>query len=339
MRSIRYRPFLATVMIIALISGCSLGGERIYTDSRIAMDTIVTISVVSDSSKEASVSINKVFGEITKLSELANFYSEKSELTAVNLSAGKKPVKVSPELFEIIRLSLDIAGRTGGAFDPTMGAVTALWDFHDEVLPDDTKLNEKAKLVSYKSVVLNDKKGTVFLKKEGMKIDLGGIAKGYAADIAIDLLKGDGIESALVSVAGDIRAYGSKPDGSPWMIGIRDPRPASPTENILAALPLQEMAISTSGDYQRFFIREGTRYHHLLSPKNGRPVKGTQSVSIISDKAVITDSMATAVFIMGPEKGLKFADKMGYLAVIVDDNGRIYISEGLRDVIEIKRPE
>ncbi len=303
------------------------------------MDTVVSISVVSGSASNAGWAINQVFGEIEKLSDLLNFYSDKSELSMINKNSGKKPVKVSPETLDIIKEAIAVAGKTGGAFDPTVGAISSLWDFNNKIKPEKDDIKKRLKLVSYKNIVINENNGTVFLKKEGMMIDLGGIAKGYAADIAVDILISSGIEAALVSVAGDIRAYGLKPDGAPWMIGIRDPRPRSSTENILAALPVKDMAISTSGDYQRFFEMEGMRYHHILAPWNGMPARECQSVSVISDSSLISDSLSTAVFILGAEKGMKLLDDLGYNGVIVDSRGKLHISEGLKDEIEIKRPQ
>jgi thiamine biosynthesis lipoprotein len=326
------------VLIPLLFLSCSFK-KNIYTDSRISMDTVVSVSVVSRSAKDASWAINQVFGEIEKLGGLLNFYSDKSELSMINKGSGKKAVKVSPETLAIIKEALSIAKMTGGAFDPTVGAITSLWDFNNRIKPENDDIKDRLKLVSYKNVVINESKGTVYLKKKGMKLDLGGIAKGYAADMAVDILRSSGIESALVSVAGDIRAYGLKPDGMPWMIGIRDPRPRSATDNILAALPIKDMAISTSGDYQRFFEMEGTRYHHILQPWNGMPARGCQSVSVISDRSLVSDSLSTAVFILGVDKGMKLLDQLGYNGVIVDSSGKLHISEGIKDEIEIKRPQ
>lgn len=333
------RSILIGIVSIGILFSCSLRKEKIYTESRISMDTIVTISVVSKSEDKALIAINKVMGEMEKLSTFVDFYSDVSELSAINRNAGKKPVNVSPETIDLVKEAKSVAKLTGGAFDPTIGVISKLWDFNNMIRPDQKDINERLKLVSYNNIIINEEKSTVFLKKTGMLMDLGGIAKGYAADMAVEILSSSGIKSALVSVAGDIRAYGLKPDGNPWMIGIRDPRPVSATENIMAALPLKDLAISTSGDYQRFFETEGTRYHHLLAPQTGMPASGCQSVSVIADRAVMSDALSTAVFIMGPEKGLAFLDKIGYQALIIDFYGQLHISEGLRDNIEIKRPD
>ena len=335
----KFIALIAVLSIFPALFSCNLGKEKIYKDSKIAMDTIVTINIVSNSKKNARLAASKAFGEIERLSSLINFYSDGSELSKINRNAGKKPVHVSPETMDLIKDSIVVAKKSGGAFDPTIGAISVLWDFQKKLIPGKRDISKRLKLVSYKNIIINEKKQTVYLRKKGMMIDLVGIAKGYAADRAIDILSASGRKAGMVSVAVDIRAYGLKPDGKPWMVGIRDPRPVSATENILAALPLKNMAISTSGDYQRFFIKDGVRYHHLLIPWTGMPAGGCQSVSVIADKAVITDSFATAVFILGPEKGMRLLEKMGYGGVIVDYYGRVHITEGIKDKIEIKRPE
>jgi len=336
--TVRMKKMLISLIVMIVAVSCNAGREKIYRDSRIAMDTIVTISVVTGDRTQAKTAIDRAFAEIERISALIDFFSDNSELSLINRNAGKRPVRVSPETLELVTHAMDIARETGGAFDPTVGAVSVLWDFTNRIKPDRKELKERLKLVSYRNVVVDSNRETVFLKKEGMMMDLGGIAKGYAADRAVDILKEDGIKAALVAVAGDIRGYGLRPDGRPWMVGLQDPRPASATQNILAAFPLHDMAVSTSGDYQRYFESEGRRYHHLLVPSTGMPSTECQSVSVITERATLTDALSTAVFIMGPEKGLAFLKKKGYEGVIVDYYGRIHVTEGIRDVIEIKRP-
>jgi thiamine biosynthesis lipoprotein len=181
-----------------------------------------------------------------------------------------------------------------------------------------------------------------------MLIDLGGISKGYAVDKAVETLKRNGINSGLVSIAGDIKAFGLKPDGKLWRIGIRNPRiPSTPPlgkegkggflDDIMATIELSDMAISTSGDYERCFILDGKRYHHLLSPKTGYPAEGCQSVSVITKEGAFTDAFATGVFILGPEKGLKVLEKMGFDGIIVDSQGEVHTTPNIRGKIEFKQ--
>lgn len=296
------------------------------------MDTIVTITVVSDSSRTADTAINEAFRELRSLEEKFNFYSEKSEISEINRNAGKRPVKVSEETIDILKKAIYVSEITDGAFDITTGPLTRIWDFHNKVVPDDRIIKETLKLVNYRDIIVNEKQKTVFLRKKGMLIDLGGIAKGYGADRAMEVLKKNGITSCLVAIAGDIRASGLKPDGTPWLIGIRHPR-SEGSDTIIASLPLRDSAISTSGDYERFFIKEGKRYHHILDPRTGYPSLATGGVSVIADAGYLSDSLATAVFVLGPEKGIEFLKRQGYRGIFITEDLKVYSTgdlEGLK---------
>jgi len=336
---IRTMGILGALLLLAVAAAWVAFQQRIYTDSRIAMDTVVSVSVVARSADKARMAFERVFDEIDRIGANVNFYSDKSEINSVNMNAGLKAVKVSDETREIVNQALKVSEMTGGAFDITTGAVTVLWDFKTKLMPEDKELRKRAKLVSYKSVVVDDEKGTVFLKRKGMMIDLGGIAKGFAADRAVDALRSIGIKAALVSVAGDIRAYGVKPSGQPWRVGIQDPRPADPSNNVMAALALNDRAISTSGDYQRYFEVEGVRYHHLLDPASGMPARGCRSVTVIAESGAMADPVATAVFVLGPEKGLALLQKIGLEGLVVEETGKVHVTDGLREVIEMRTHE
>jgi thiamine biosynthesis lipoprotein len=312
------------------------------------MDTFVTITVVSGSEDNAEKAIDSAFSEIEKLEKLTDLFSSGSEVSLINKNAGISGVKVSPDIVDILEKALLVSEKTGGAFDVTIGPVSALYDFHKKIKPEEVEIKKKLPLVNYKDLIVDRKKSTAFLKRKGMLIDLGGIAKGYAADKAEETLKKNGINSGLVSIAGDIRAFGLKPDKRPWKIGIRSPRiPTIPPllkgdkggfpDDIMATIELRDMAISTSGDYERFFILDGKRYHHLLSPKTGYPADGCQSVSVITKKGVFTDAFSTGVFILGPEKGMKVLEDMGFDGVIVDSQGKVRITPDIRGKIEFKR--
>lgn len=334
-RLIIISALIAVIIVVAVF--LARGQKNVISDSRISMDTVVSVSLVATSNKKAEKAFDAVYADFEELSKKIDFYSDKSEIHRINANAGIKAVEVSPETLDLIKEALRVAGISGGAFDPTTGVVTVLWDFVKKESPDRKDLAQAVKLISYKNVKIDEEKKTVYLAKKKMQIDLGGIAKGYAADRAIEILQGLGIEAALVAVAGDIRAYGVKPNGHTWKVGIQDPRPEDPSHNIMAALSLENRAISTSGDYQRFFEIEGVRYHHILDPSTGMPARGSQSVSVIAEKAVDTDSLATAVFVLGPRKGMSLLKKLGYDGVIVDEYGNVLVTEGIKDAIEIKR--
>jgi thiamine biosynthesis lipoprotein len=298
------------------------------------MYTIVSITVSSDSEEKAKKAIDRAFNELDRLARLLNFYSEDSEISMINRNAGNKPVKVSPETLEIIEKALYVSGNTEGAFDITVGPVVRLWDFQNKVLPDKKLIKEKLKLVGYKNVIVDKEKSMVFLKTKGVQIDLGGIIKGYAADKAVEVLMKNGIKSGIVAVAGDIKTFGKRPDGELWNVGIQNPRQKREKDEIIAAIGLSDMAISTSGDYQRFFIKDGKRYHHLLNPKTGYPAYGCQSVTIITKDAAFTDAFATGIFILGHQKGVGVLKKLGFDGVIVDKDGKIHATEGIKEKIK-----
>ncbi len=326
---------LCCILIVSLLS-CSFKKDQIYRKTMILMDTLITINVVSDSSDKASKAMDRAFDEIGKLDKLLNFFSSSSELSMINRNAGISAVKVSPETLEVIEDAIFVSEKTGGAFDSTIGPEISLWDFHTRKMPDDKTVKERLPLVDYKLIRIDRNKSTVYLEKKGMLIDLGAIAKGYAADKAVEELKRQGITSGLVSCAGDIRAFGLKPDGKPWKIGIKNPRPANKEDEIMATVGLSDMAISTSGDYERFFISNGRRYHHILDPKTGYSAEGCRSVTVIARYGFQTDAFSTGVFVLGPRKGMELLRQMGFEGVIVDKDGGIETTPGLKGRIEFK---
>lgn len=310
--------------------------EKLFQQRRIAMDTLTTITVVSVSEEEAQRAMEAGFEEIERIGFLLDYFSEQSEITAINKAAGRSQVKVSKETIEIIERALQIAEMTEGAYDPTIGPVAGLWDFSKSKVLELSALSSKLHLVDYRKVRIDEENSTVFLEDEGMELDLGGIAKGYGTDKAIEVIKSHGIRSALVSVAGDIKCYGLKPGSRPWRIAIQDPRPKgnSASDNILASLPLQDQAISTSGDYQRYFIKNGIRYHHLIDPATGMPAAGLISVSLIAKEGVLADALCTGVFVLGMEKGLKILKSQGIEGVFVDKNQDVYITKKLEETLD-----
>lgn len=316
---------------------CAPQKERIFKKSRIIMDTLVTITVVSRSSSDAEEAIDKGFHEIERLEKAANFYSADSEISQINTHAGISAIKVSSDILELLTKARYVSEKTDGAFDPTIGPVIALYDFHKKIKPDDAAIRKNLSLVNYHDMVINRDQSTVFLRKKGMLIDPGGIMKGYAAGRAAEVLKKHGIVSGIVAIAGDIRAYGLKPDGSPWRVGIRDPA-AQEQDKVMATLELRDMSISTSGDYERFFILNGRRFHHLISPKTGYPAEECQSASIITTEGALSDAFATGIFILGPEKGMKVLEEIGLEGIIIDRKGSLHTTPGIRGRLELKNP-
>jgi thiamine biosynthesis lipoprotein len=311
------------------------------------MDTICTITVVETSKGEAEKAMKAAFQEIREYETRLNYFSSDSEISALNRSAGKTSVRISTETLDILEKALKITGYTQGSFDPSVGPLMDLWGFNringeNPPLPSHADIGDVLKHVSYRSIKVNASESEVFLEKKGMRIDLGGIAKGYAADKAAEVLMNRGIKAALVAIAGDIRGFGLKPDGKPWKVGIQNPRPEGGRSDergsdIFAALSLRDGAISTSGDYQRFFMKNGKRYHHILDPATGYPSETLISVTVIAPEGFLADGLSTGIFNLGREKGMKLLNSLGLSGVIIDKDREIFITENLKEHLNIEK--
>lgn len=288
------------------------------------------ITVVSDNEKDALTRIDEAVGEISRIEKLLTTFKEDSQTNLINRNAGMAPVKVDREVFDIIKRSKRISEVTQGAFDITYGSVDKkLWNFDKGMtsLPDAETAKNAVHLINYRNVILDEKKCTVFLKEKGMRIGFGGIGKGYAAERAKYILQQKGITSGIVNAAGDLTAWGNQPDGKEWTIGIADP---NSTHHPFSYLSITDMAIATSGNYEKFITINGKKYSHTIDPKTGLPVTGIKSVTIISPNAEVADAMATPVMIMGIKVGLNLVNQIkGLSCIIVDDNDKIYTSKNI----------
>ncbi len=288
------------------------------------------ITVVANNKKEGFERIDDAVAEISRIEKLLTTFNEGSQTSLINRNAGIQPVKVDQEVFDIIQRSKRISDITQGAFDITYGSVDKkLWNFDSTMtaLPDAETARQSVHLINYKNVILDEKKRTVFLKNKGMRIGFGGIGKGYAAERAKDVLQQKGISSGIVNASGDLTAWGLQPNGKEWTIGIADPHSA---HHPFSYLNITNMAIATSGNYEKFVIINGKKYSHTIDPKTGLPVRGIKSVTIISPHAEIADAMATPVMIMGIKVGLDMINQVkGLACIIIDDNDKIYTSKNI----------
>ncbi|MEK6583371.1 MAG: FAD:protein FMN transferase [Nitrospirota bacterium] len=332
------------LIIVILLAGCALPtflsngcnpSLHIYKRSQLLMGTIVEITVTASDEKKANEAITAAFNEIHRLENIMSTYKPESDISKVNTAAGLHPVKVHKDLILAVKKSLEFADISGGAFNIAIGPAIDLWNITEsEVIPSPAELAAIKPLIDYKNVVVNEKEGTIFLRKKGMRINLGGIGKGFAADYAYNVLRMYGINSGVIAVAGDLRVFGKKPDGTRWNIGITHPRKK---DTAIAKIHLTDLSISTSGDYERFFIKNGVRYHHILSPETLYPSRGFQSVSVLAKDSTTSDALSTAIFAMGPDAGMKLIEKLeGVEAVIVRDDGSIWMSSGLKENPDIK---
>jgi thiamine biosynthesis lipoprotein len=313
---------------------------RIITRNGSAMGTEVRISVFTDE-EEACVdsAIAAAFEEIQRLEAMMTNWKPESEVSRINAAAGEHPVAVSAETLEVIEMAQKASQLSGGAFDISFYALHGLWKFDEDLekkVPDKKLIAKRIKLIDYKQVKVDHDKKTVFLAKKGMGIGLGGIAKGYAVDRAVAVLRQHGFSNAIVQAGGDLMCSGSK-GGKPWSAGIRDPRGGR--ADVFATLQLIDHAFSTAGDYERFFFLKGKRYHHIIDPKTGFPATQSRSVTIYAPTALLADALDDAVFIMGWKKGLEMIESIGDVgAVVVDDKGQVHISKRIEGKVQIIRP-
>ncbi len=299
------------------------------TRSQYLMGTLAEITAVAPTQASAQGAITAGFQEIRRLEELLSTWLATSELSRVNAAAGRDVVAVSNDTFELLTRSLEISEMTHGAFDITVGPAVRLWKVTEaDRIPTPLELGIAAQYVDYHLLRLDANTRAAFLQKPGMQIDVGGIGKGYAAERAVAVMKKAGATAALVALSGDFRISGRRADGSAWPVGIQDPRHP---DRLLATLESVDESISTSGDYERFFFKDGVRYHHILDPQTLMPARRCQSVTIVSPDATTADGLATGIFVMGPEKGLALAEKLGIGAVIVAENGDVLVSLLLRN--------
>ncbi|MDS1029187.1 FAD:protein FMN transferase [Bacillota bacterium LX-D] len=344
-KPIKLLSIMLCFLLIPFLVGCSsLFGPKEYSDQQFLMDTLINIEAYGQNEKQLKAAVDKAYQEMNKIALLTDRFAkpgtaayEQSEVVKINNAAGKKPVQVSEDVYEMIEMSLKYERFSGGAFDITIGPLMDIWGFgkkEKQHVPPASLIQEKLSLVDSDQVFLNKDNRTVFLAKPKMSIDLGAIAKGYAAEKAAEVLKQAGIKQALINAGGNVVVIGKKDQDNLWRIGIEDPRD---TQNVVGILSLEDEATVTSGDYQRNFVENGVLYHHILSPKTGKPARGTWSVTVIAKSSALADVLSTTLFVLGPEEGLKFVEKLdGVEAFYVGADKKIRISSGLKNKVTVQ---
>jgi thiamine biosynthesis lipoprotein len=295
--------------------------------SYVAMTTPINLVFWQEDKQRAEIISQEVFKEFDRIEQQMSRYIESSELSIINRLAFKKEVIVSASLFSVLNSAMNISKLSQGAFDISFASVGFYYDFRKKLKPTDELIQQNLALFHYQNVLLDADKLSVSFAKKGILLDLGGIAKGYAIDQGVAILRKHGVTAAHLSAGGDMRLLGDK-KGAPWIIGIKNPRDESKQSIVL---PLSNTAVSTSGDYERFFMDEkGERIHHILSPKTGKPAKGLMSVTILASDAITSDGLSTAVFVLGVKDGLTLINSLnGIDAILIDEFGRVHYSEGL----------
>ena len=299
------------------------------------MGSEVHLTAWTDDEPRAVRAFERAFDEFDRLDRLLSVWKEGSDVLRVNAEAGHAAVKVGPETLEVLRVARQASEWTGGKFDVTFGALSGLWKFdhdQDNQIPRSEDIRRQLPLIDYQAVEVDVDAAMVFLRRAGMRLHLGGIGKGYAVDRAAAILRADGITDFLIQSGGDLYASGDRGD-RPWRSGIRDPR--GPADRIFAAMNVRDETFSTSGDYERYFIRDGRRYHHILDPDKGQPAQGCRSVTIVAKQAVLADALSTGVFVLGPQAGMALIEKLpGVEGVIVSDRNTVLVSSGLTGRLE-----
>lgn len=296
------------------------------------MDTIVKITYFQPAHLPA---VEAALSAMRDVERKMSAHLETSEVSAINRAAGMHPVQVSPETLATIRLGLEVGRLTGGAFDITIKPLMDLWAIgrRGEQLPAPGAVEEKRRLVDYRRVRVDEARREVMLEQAGMALDLGGIAKGYAVDAAARVLSEHGVTEALINAGGDIFVLGQRARNRAWRIAVQHPRRL---DDFIAILELRSIAVVTSGDYQRFIDVDGRRYHHILDPRTGAPARGLVSATTVAPSAALADAWSTALFVLGPERGLELIRQVpGVDALVVTPAGGVSYTPGLRGKVQV----
>lgn len=297
-----------------------------YQREEAIMGTRVAVELWADDPALAARAMEAVIAEMRRTDELMSTYKPASQLSQVNAEAHERPVEVDPEIIDIVAKSFEFSRLSDGAFDVTYASVGYLYDYRAHARPTAEQVAAALPGVDYRQVEVDRERNTIRLLRKGVRIDLGGIAKGRAVDRGIEILRALGIAHAMVNAGGDTRLLGDR-RGKPWIVGIRDPRNEG---RMVTRLPLEDEAISTSGDYERYFEEDGVRYHHILVPGTGQSAREVRSATVVGADATLTDALSTTVFVLGVERGMALVSRLpGVEAVVVDKDGRIFYSDGL----------
>ena len=290
------------------------------------MGTRVSVELWADDEARGRELVADVMREYHRIDDAMSTYKPDSEISRVNSHAAEAPMVISAELLGLVERSLELSRMSDGAFDITYDSVGYLYDFHARQRPTDRQIEERIDAVDYRHVALDRAQSTIFFKANGVRINLGGIAKGYVVERAAAMLRASGVEHALLNAGGDTRVIGDR-RGQPWVVGIRHPRVA---DEVVTRLPLVDEAISTAGDYERYFEENGHRYHHIINPATGRPTEGILTVTVIGPDGTMTDGLGTAIFVLGVDRGLELIEAYpDYETIIVDAAGKVAYSKGL----------
>ena len=345
MIGLRTRAFVLIAAILASACGQTAPVVRasegaLVERARVTMGSELRLSAWTSDESAAVAAFEAVFREFDRLDALMSVWKPGSDVERLNAAAGLHPVAISPETLEVLQTARQVSEWTGGKFDVTFGALSGLWKFdhdQDNRIPDPREVGARLPLIDYQALTIDAAAGTAALTRKGMRVHLGGIGKGYAIDRAAGMLRARNVRDFMIQAGGDLYVSGTRGD-RPWRVAIRDPR--GPADRSFAALDLTDGTFSTSGDYERFFMDHGRRYHHILDPDLGEPAPLSRSVTIVATRAVIADALSTGAFIMGGRAGMDLIERLPEVeGVIVTDRNEVLISSGLRSrLVLLARP-
>jgi FAD:protein FMN transferase len=319
------KRFLTAVLLnfVALASAHAEWMEHVEDG---IMGTRIVVELWIEDSKKGKDAIQAVLAEMRRVDEAMSTYKASSELSRLNARASQQPVVVSQELFDLLATSIEYSRITDGAFDITYASVGYMYDYRERVRPDDKQIEGALGGINYRHLILDAASRSVKFARDGVRIDLGGIGKGHAVDRGIEVLRTRGIEHALVTAGGDSRIMGDR-FGNPWVVGIRHP---DRKDEVIARIPLEDAAISTSGDYERYFDENGVRYHHIIDPHTGRSASKVRSATIIGPTATRTDGLSKTAFVLGPERAIAIYNGLEDIdAIVVTPKGEVLYTKGL----------
>lgn len=318
------------VFTLLSITGCSKKTSSPISRSEILMGTIIKVTIFDSSNEKV---LDEVFNKIKELESILSINANGTLIDKINESAGVAPVKVDDDTYNLISKGIEYSNLSNGLFDISIGPLVKLWSIGlpEAKVPSKEEINEKLPLIDFNNIELNDTNKTIFLKKSGMLLDLGGIAKGYTADKISDILAENNIKNALIDLGGNIYTHGTKITGDDWKVGIQDP--FSERGEIIGSITISNKSIVTSGIYERFIEKDGIKYHHILSPETGYPYDNDLAgITIISNKSIDGDALSTSVFAMGLKDGINFVEKLENIeAIFVTKDKRVHITSGLKD--------
>lgn len=287
------------------------------------------ITLVGKDTTEINNNIDLAISELKRIENLISDWIPTSQVSEINRNAGIKPVVVPLELIDLIERSIKISKLTDGAFDITYASMDKIWKFDGSMksMPTPEEIRKSVEKVGFKNIIINKENSSVYLKIKGMKLGFGGIGQGYIADKIKELLVSKGVVSGIINVSGDISTWGRQPNGSQWLIAIKNPLNKS---KVFATFPLEDIAVETSGNYEKFVVFDGKKYSHIIDTRSGYPAQGVSSVTVFAKTTELADALATGIFVMGIDIGINLINQLpGVGCIMVDDNGKIYSSNSI----------